>query len=111
MDNDTRHRGKAATICDLVRHSAERCPCVVLVEDVHWAGSTVLAYLARLAETTGKWRALLVMTSRIEGDPINQAWRSTADGAPLVTIDLGPLRPFGGTRACGYDGRCDIGIC
>ena len=91
MDNDTRHRGNTATICDLVRHSTERCPCVILVEDVHWAGSTVLAYLAQLAATTGQCRALLVMTSRIEGDPINQAWRNTARGAPLITIDLGPL--------------------
>jgi class 3 adenylate cyclase/tetratricopeptide (TPR) repeat protein len=92
MDNDTRNRGKAATICDLVRRSAERRPCVILVEDVHWASSTVLTYLARLAETVGQCRALLAITSRIEGDPIDQAWRSAAHGAPIVTIDLGPLR-------------------
>ena len=92
MDNDTRNRGKAATICDLVRRSTERCPSMILVEDVHWASSIVLAYLARLAETAGQCRALLVMTSRVEGDPIDQAWRSAAHGAPLMTIDLGPLR-------------------
>ena len=92
MDNDTRNRGKAATICDLVRRSTERCPCMILVEDVHWASSTVLTYLARLAETAGQCRTLLAMTSRIEGDPIDQAWRSAGHGAPLVTIDLGPLR-------------------
>jgi tetratricopeptide (TPR) repeat protein len=92
MDNDTRNSGKAATICDLARRSADRRPCMILVEDVHWASSTVLTCLARLAKTAGQCRALLVMTSRIEGDPIDQAWRSTARGAPLVTIDLGPLR-------------------
>jgi class 3 adenylate cyclase len=92
MDNATRNRREAATICDLVRHSAERCPCVILVEDVHWASSTVLTYLSRLAETAGQCRALLAMTSRIEGDPIDQAWRSATHGAPLMTIDLGPLR-------------------
>ena len=84
--------GKAATICDLVRRSTERRPCVIIVEDVHWASSIVLTYLARLAETAGQCRALLVMTSRIEGDPIDLAWRSAAHGAPLMTIDLGPLR-------------------
>jgi class 3 adenylate cyclase len=92
MDNDRRNRGKAATICDLVRRLAERRPCVILVEDVHWASATVLTYLARLAETVGQCRALLAITSRIEGDPIDQAWRSAAHSAPIVTIDLGPLR-------------------
>jgi class 3 adenylate cyclase/tetratricopeptide (TPR) repeat protein len=92
MDNDARNRAKAVTLCELVRRSAERFPCMILVEDVHWASPIVLAYLARLAETVGQCRALLAMTSRIEGDPIDQPWRSAARGAPLMTIDLGPLR-------------------
>lgn len=33
------------------------------------------------------------MTSRLEGDPIDNAWRQAAEGATLVTMDLGPLRP------------------
>ena len=61
-------------------------------EDVHWASSTVLACLVRLAEMVGQCRALLAMTSRIEGDPIDQTWRSAAHGTPVITIDLGPLR-------------------
>ena len=32
------------------------------------------------------------MTTRIEGDPLDQTWRSTTYGSPLMTIDLGPLR-------------------
>ena len=32
------------------------------------------------------------MTSRIEGDPLNQAWRGSIGGTPLMTVDLGPLR-------------------
>lgn len=92
MDNDTRNRSRAATVCDLVRRSTERRPCLVMIEDVHWASSTVLYYVARLAEAVAACRALLVMTSRIEGDPIDQAWRTASRGAPLLTIDLGPLR-------------------
>jgi class 3 adenylate cyclase/tetratricopeptide (TPR) repeat protein len=92
MDNDTRNRGKAATVCDLLRRSTERRPCLIIIEDVHWASPIVLAYLARLAETVAQCRALLGMTSRTEGDPIDQAWRGAAHGAPLMTIDLGPLR-------------------
>jgi class 3 adenylate cyclase/tetratricopeptide (TPR) repeat protein len=92
MDNDGRNRGKAATVCDLVRNSTKRRPCLVIIEDVHWASPTVLAYLARLAEAVAQCRALLAMTSRIEGDPIDQTWRSATHGAPFMTIDLGPLR-------------------
>ena len=33
------------------------------------------------------------MTSRIEGDPLDHAWRGSTGGSPFVTIDLGPLRP------------------
>jgi tetratricopeptide (TPR) repeat protein len=31
------------------------------------------------------------MTSRIEGDPLDEAWRAAAGAAPFTTIDLGPL--------------------
>jgi class 3 adenylate cyclase/tetratricopeptide (TPR) repeat protein len=92
MDNETRNRAKANTLCDLVRRSTEQRPCLIVVEDVHWASPTILAYLACLAETVAQCPALLAMTSRIEGDPIDQAWRGAANGAPLMTIDLGPLR-------------------
>ena len=36
--------------------------------------------------------ALLVMTSRTEGDPLDPAWQKRARGSQLTTIDLGPLR-------------------
>ncbi len=36
--------------------------------------------------------AVLVTTTRIEGDPLDSAWRAETGGAPLLTIDLAPLR-------------------
>jgi tetratricopeptide (TPR) repeat protein len=36
--------------------------------------------------------AVLVTTTRIEGDPLDSAWRVETAGAPLLTIDLAPLR-------------------
>jgi Predicted ATPase len=35
---------------------------------------------------------LLVMTSRVDGDPLDAAWRAGCRGTPFATIDLGPLR-------------------
>jgi hypothetical protein len=32
------------------------------------------------------------MTSRVEGDPVDAAWRAACRGPPFATIDLGPLR-------------------
>ncbi len=63
-----------------------------IVEDIHWADGPTLGHLARLARTAGTARAVLVMTSRMEGDPLDHVWRSNAGGSPLVTLDLGPLR-------------------
>ena len=92
MDNPTRNRGKQETVAELVRQLSTRCAIVIVVEDVHWADPSVLAYLAKLAATVVTCPAILIMTSRIAGDPIDQAWRSAAGGCPLLTIDLAPLR-------------------
>lgn len=92
MDNPTRNRGKQETLAQLVRNLSTRRAIVIVVEDVHWADPSVLAYLATLAVTVVTCPAVLIMTSRIDGDPIDQAWRGAAGGCPLMTIDLAPLR-------------------
>ena len=92
MDNAARNEGKRTVLADLLRRVSERTPVVVLVEDVHWANPLMLTHLARMAATVADCAALLVMTSRIEGDPFDQAWRSTTGECPLMTIDLNPLR-------------------
>jgi class 3 adenylate cyclase/tetratricopeptide (TPR) repeat protein len=93
MDNVARNRGKRATVAELVERASARCPRLLVVEDVHWADPLILDHLASLAEVVARSTAVLVMTSRVEGDPIDQAWRSSTRGSPLMTIDLGPLRP------------------
>jgi class 3 adenylate cyclase len=93
MDNATRNRGTRATVAGLVRSMSRRQPLLLIVEDVHWADRITLESLATLTQTVAECPALLVLTSRIEGDPFDHAWRSSAASSPLVTIDLGPLRP------------------
>jgi class 3 adenylate cyclase/tetratricopeptide (TPR) repeat protein len=103
MDNATRNRGKRTTAADLVRLASRRRPLLLVVEDVHWADPLTLESLATLTQTVAHCPALLVMTSRIEGDPLDQAWRSQTAGSALMTIDLGPLRPQEATAlAAGY---------
>ncbi|HEX3208733.1 MAG TPA: adenylate/guanylate cyclase domain-containing protein, partial [Geminicoccaceae bacterium] len=93
MDNARRQHGRRETVAELLRHASARRPRLLLVEDVHWADRPTLEQLASLARTVATAPAILVMTSRVEGDPIDQSWRAMLDGSPLLTIDLGPLRP------------------
>ncbi len=92
MDNATRNRGKQEAVVELVRSTSARRPLLLAVEDIHWADKVTLAHLAFLAGTVGDRPTVLVMTSRIESDPIDQTWRGAARNSPLVTFDLGPLR-------------------
>jgi predicted ATPase len=65
---------------------------LLVVEDLHWAEPNTLENLAAVAETAGTCPLILAMTSRIEGDPLDEAWRVRVR-AGITAIDLGPLRP------------------
>ncbi len=93
MDHQRRQRGRRETVARLVENASARQPRLLIVEDLHWADRQTLEQLASLARTVAGAPALLVMTSRVEGDPLDPAWRAEIAGAALLTIDLGPLRP------------------
>jgi class 3 adenylate cyclase/tetratricopeptide (TPR) repeat protein len=101
MDNAARDRGKRATVAELVTRASGRRPRLLAIEDLHWADQTTLDHLANLAETVAGCPALLVMTSRLERDPLHEAWGPTIADQPIVTIDLGPLQPSEATRLAG----------
>jgi tetratricopeptide (TPR) repeat protein len=93
MDNAARNRGKRAVATAVAAHACRSGPTLIVVEDLHWADPQVLAHLAAIASAMTEGAGLLVMTSRVEGDPIDAAWRAGCRSAPFATIDLGPLRP------------------
>jgi class 3 adenylate cyclase/tetratricopeptide (TPR) repeat protein len=93
MDNATRNQGKRRALIRLLERASAVRPRLLIVEDVHWADRLTLTYLAELTITVTQLPALLVMTSRIDGDPIDWEWRARAEGIPLITVDLGPLPP------------------
>ncbi len=92
MDNEIRNQGKQKVVSSLVIKASAEQPLMVVVEDIHWANRLTLAHISNLAKTVSNCAALLVVTSRVEGDPLDMAWRSTTQGSPLTTIDLSPLR-------------------
>ncbi|MBW2376740.1 MAG: AAA family ATPase [Deltaproteobacteria bacterium] len=92
MDNATRNEGKQRVASKLLVAISSTRPILAVIENVHWAGGITLAHLALLAKTVAESPALLVMTSRIEGDQLDRQWLSGIDGSPFFTIELGPLR-------------------
>jgi class 3 adenylate cyclase/tetratricopeptide (TPR) repeat protein len=92
MTNAIRNEGKQTVVGDLLRRLSARRPIIVVIDDIHWADPIVLMHLSRMAQTIAECPALLIMTSRAEGYPLDQEWRAIIGGCPLITIDLGPLR-------------------
>jgi class 3 adenylate cyclase/tetratricopeptide (TPR) repeat protein len=92
MANTIRNEGKRTAVADILRALSAEQPLAVIIEDIHWADPLSLAHFARIAATVADCPGLLVMTSRVEGYPLDQAWRSTTGGCPFMTLDLGPLR-------------------
>ncbi len=91
MDNAARQRGRAAALRCLLESAAAQAPLLLTVEDVHWADSPTLSYLAVLAREAGTLPIVVVFTLRLEGDPVGASWRSSIQGSPLLTLDLGPI--------------------
>jgi class 3 adenylate cyclase/tetratricopeptide (TPR) repeat protein len=92
MDNETRRHGRARAVSALVAAAGRVGPVLIRVEDIHWADAELLPQLAAVAARLPETAAVMVMTSRLEGDPVDAGWRAMARDCPLTTIDLGPLR-------------------
>jgi class 3 adenylate cyclase/tetratricopeptide (TPR) repeat protein len=92
MDNPARDRGRRRALVRLVERASRQRPRLLTVEDVHWADRPTLEHLAKLVAAAVKCPVLLVMTSRLDGDPFDQAWQSRTGGAPMMVVNLGPLR-------------------
>ncbi len=91
MDNAARQRARSAVLVRLAAAQARAAPLLVTIEDLHWADGATLGYVAELARAAASMRALLVLTSRVDGDPLASGFRASLAGAPLATLDLAPL--------------------
>jgi class 3 adenylate cyclase/tetratricopeptide (TPR) repeat protein len=92
MDAQARKEGKRTALVKLLSNLAARNSVLIAVEDLHWTDSVTLDYLARLASAVAECSALILFTSRAEGDSLDTTWRASAGETPIVTWDLGPLR-------------------
>ncbi len=114
MDNAARQRRRAGALAQLVASVSRERPLLVIVEDVHWADRITRDHVAALTRAAGTIPMVLVLTSRLEGDPLDSAWRASVQGSPFLTIDVGPLGSkdalalAGGflSASQGYAGKC-----
>ncbi len=92
MDDAIRRRRAAQAVADLAAGVANNQPRIFVFEDIHWASPLLLDCLAALGAAAQACPLILLMTTRLEGDPLDRGWRAATQGTPLLTIDLGPLR-------------------
>ena len=80
-----------ATMARLIDHVAAPDGLLMVLEDVHWADTRTLARIADLIAISSEFPLLLILTTRLEDEPLDPAWRGALLETPLTTIDLGPL--------------------
>ena len=92
MGVSARAEGKQKTVSSLLSRIASRQTILIVVEGLHWGDQEILSYLSTLNAVIAQQPAFMLLTSRMEGDPIDSSWRARTSENPIVTWDLGPLR-------------------
>jgi class 3 adenylate cyclase/tetratricopeptide (TPR) repeat protein len=92
MEDARRNALRVGALCELAGLVANTTPLAVAIEDMHWAGEPMRAMVRELARRASSARMVLLTTSRIDGDPVDSAFRRALGAAPVTVIELGPLR-------------------
>lgn len=90
MSSATRDATRGEALAWLACHPASPAAQFIAVEDVHWADNQTIEVLGALGRASREARLVLVMTTRIEADPLERI-RQAAAGARLMSIELAPL--------------------
>ena len=69
-----------------LEHVAETGPCVVVIEDLHWADDALLAFLEHLADWAQGVPLLVVCTARPELYETHSAWASGLANASAIRL-------------------------
>ena len=94
MDNASRTRRSGEALAAVLQRAARTRPLLLSLEDMHWASPDVLRLSAAMASATADSALIVLLTSRLDGDPMNAAWRAGvgAEAGAWQSIDLAPLR-------------------
>lgn len=92
LDNAIRQRGREAVVSSLIRSASLQNPLLLTIEDLHWADNITRNYLAEIGASIVDSPVIMLMTSRVEGDQLDDSWRGRVPNPGFVTLDLSPLR-------------------
>lgn len=91
MDAASRQRGRVQALAQLIESASQQQALLLIVEDVHWSDGEELSHLGEIAAVVANCPAMLLLTTRPEGDPTGTTWRARSRGCPMTTIELAPL--------------------
>ncbi|MBC8241786.1 MAG: AAA family ATPase, partial [Alphaproteobacteria bacterium] len=91
MDIVQRAKGRVETLVSLVSGLSAQSPLLLRLEDLHWAEPALLEYLTGLVQAAAAHPILILLTSRLQNDPLDSAWRGGIGSAAFLAIDLEPL--------------------
>lgn len=83
MKPETRGDGLRQTAAAAVRLAGQLAHQLLVVEDLHWAEADTVAALAELCQVVLDAPVVLIVTTRIEGDPLDASFRGRVYGALL----------------------------
>ncbi len=91
METAARPRARRAALARLLLAASRARPLLLVIEDIHWADPSALGMFAALAEAAVDCPTLLTLSSRVEAEPGEPAWRGVLHGLALTTLELGAL--------------------
>jgi class 3 adenylate cyclase/predicted ATPase len=93
MAADMRADGQRQIFFSLIEKAAALRPLLLIIEDIHWATAQTLSTIAETVRRIGDAKVIVLVTTRIEEDPMGQLHRQGLGATSLTTLDLRPLRP------------------
>ncbi|HEU5074546.1 MAG TPA: AAA family ATPase, partial [Polyangiaceae bacterium] len=96
LSPDNARRRTLATVVDVVRRSSTAQPCVLAIEDLHWADMSTLELISLLLTQCASKRLLLLMTSRTHraDETVDETIRRWQTEECVTTLELGRLPPL-----------------
>jgi DNA-binding SARP family transcriptional activator len=86
-------RRRRDAVARLVASQSERVPRMIWVDDLHWADGATLAQLQALIPVAQRTPLVLVITTRIDGEPQSREFQAAVRGGAVTTLDLAALCP------------------
>jgi predicted ATPase len=80
MSPAERLAGAERILGDLLEHMAARQPVLFIIEDVHWADSSTLGYVAALVRQAAISNAVVLLTSRPMPEDLQHQWQQQTRG-------------------------------